>query len=165
MLNRILGACASLAAAIIGTMVVLVSYDVIARNLGLWSPGWMVDATEYGLPLATLLVAPWLASRGEHIRIDLVAMVLPKAAFQRLDRITSLGCAIVCAVTAWYSVGVAIEAYETGALVIKSVIFPEWWIFAPLPACFLLLALEFLRRGFAGTGDKEAACQAEEKLS
>ena len=33
-----------------------------------------------------------------------------------------------------------------GALVIKSLVFPEWWLFVPVPVCFGLLAVECLRR-------------------
>ncbi|MNC94632.1 hypothetical protein D3C83_115350 [compost metagenome] len=28
----------------------------------------------------------------------------------------------------------------------KSVVFPEWWLYAPVPLCFTLLAVEFVRR-------------------
>ena len=29
---------------------------------------------------------------------------------------------------------------------IKSIVFPEWWLFAPVPVSFAFLAVEFLRR-------------------
>jgi hypothetical protein len=31
-------------------------------------------------------------------------------------------------------------------MVLKSVVFPEWWLYAPVPLCFGLLSVEFLRR-------------------
>jgi TRAP-type C4-dicarboxylate transport system permease small subunit len=31
-------------------------------------------------------------------------------------------------------------------MVIKSIVFPEWWLYAPVPLCFALLAVEFTRR-------------------
>jgi TRAP-type C4-dicarboxylate transport system permease small subunit len=151
MWNRVLNGCAGLAGLIIAIVVILVSYDVIARNVGLPSPSWVVDLTEYALPLATLLVAPWLANRGEHIKIDLVAMVLPKRTMARLDRVIGLACGAVSALMAWYGANVGLESYQTGALVIKNVIFPEWWVFAPLPVCFSILAFEFVRRALAST--------------
>lgn len=165
MWNRILSACASLSAAIIGAVVLLVSYDVIARNLGLWSPTWIVDVTEYALPLATLLIAPWLTARGEHIKIDLVAMVLPASSLAKLDRATSLGCAAICTVITWFGVNVTMEAYETGALVIKNVVFPEWWVYAPLPVCFALLSFECLRRAFVFPGKTEQTVHSTELQS
>jgi len=133
----------------------MVSYDVLARNMGLPSLPWIVDMTEYALPLATLLVAPWLARQGGHIKIDLVAMVFPKGVLRRLDRVTNCICAVVCVVLAWFSVGVILESRDTGALVIKNIVFEEWWAYVPLPLCFALLAIEFLRLAFgskAGAG-------------
>lgn len=150
MWDRFLAALAALAALIIGVVLVLVGYDVIARNLGLWSPGWIVDVTEYALPLATLLVAPWLTRRNEHIRIDLVVDLLPQRQARGLELLASVASAAICAFIAWYGVSVTLEAYETDALVIKTITFPEWYVYVPLPICFLLLAIENLRRAFRG---------------
>jgi TRAP-type C4-dicarboxylate transport system permease small subunit len=41
---------------------------------------------------------------------------------------------------------VTLEAYDTQALVIKNITFPEWYVYVPLPFCFLLLTIENLRR-------------------
>jgi len=150
MWQRILSAGASLSALIIGLSAVLVSYDVIARNINLPSFNWIVDMTEYALPLATLLVAPWLAQQGGHIKIDLVALILPKRILRKLDFITNIICIVVCAILAWFSIGVILESYDTGAVVIKNIVFKEWWVFVPLPPCFALLAIEFLRLTFSG---------------
>ena len=51
-------ACGALAAALIGVVVLLVSFDVVARNVGAFSLPWIVEVTEYALPLATFLAAP-----------------------------------------------------------------------------------------------------------
>lgn len=150
---RILSACAGLAAAIIAAVVLLVSYDVLARNVGLPSPIWVVDVTEYALPFATLLVAPWLAHRGEHIKIDLVSAIVPASLMGKLERVINLLCGLVSLVVAWYGVSVTHESYTTGALVIKNVVFPEWWVFASLPVCFFILAFEFIRRAFVAHSD------------
>ena len=40
---------------------------------------------------------------------------------------------------------------QQGSIVIKSIVFPEWWLYAPVPVCFALLAVEFVRR-LAGHG-------------
>jgi TRAP-type C4-dicarboxylate transport system permease small subunit len=31
-------------------------------------------------------------------------------------------------------------------MVFKSVVFPEWWLYTPVPLCFGLLTIEFVRR-------------------
>jgi TRAP-type C4-dicarboxylate transport system permease small subunit len=43
---------------------------------------------------------------------------------------------------------------QQGSLIIKSVVFPEWWLYAPVPVCFAFLAIEFVRRLF-GTAARE----------
>ncbi|RIK98374.1 MAG: TRAP transporter small permease [Burkholderiales bacterium] len=146
MWDRFLASLATLAALLIGAVLVLVGYDVVARNLALWSPGWVVDVTEYALPLATLLVAPWLTRRNEHIQIDLIVSLLPRTHARRLELLASLASAVICAFIAWYGASVTLEAYDTQALVIKNITFPEWYVYVPLPFCFLLLTIENLRR-------------------
>ncbi len=148
MWKKILSAGAALSAAIIGLSAVMVSYDVFARNLGLPSLTWIVDMTEYALPLATLLVAPWLAYQGGHIKIDLMTLCFPASVQKVLNLFISFACAVLCVVLTWYSVSVIFESYEMGAMVIKNVVFAEWWIYVPVPLCFALLSIEFLRHTF-----------------
>jgi TRAP-type C4-dicarboxylate transport system permease small subunit len=52
----------------------------------------------------------------------------------------------VCAVFVVYGARAIASSAQQGSLVIKSVVFPEWWLYAPVPACFALLAIEFVRR-------------------
>lgn len=144
--QRFLSACALVAALIIGLSAVLVSYDVFARNVGLPSWHWIVDMSEYALPLATLLVAPWLALRGGHIRIDLVTLFLPKKMQGYLNQMIYLTCAVLSLIMIWYSISVTAESYTTGALIIKNAVFPEWYVYLPMPFCFTLLAIEFFRQ-------------------
>ena len=38
------------------------------------------------------------------------------------------------------------DSWRLGAITIKNLVFPEWWLLAPLPATFVLLAIEFVFR-------------------
>ena len=40
----------------------------------------------------------------------------------------------------------AYDAWRIGSITIKNLVFPEWWLLAPLPVCFILLAIEFVFR-------------------
>ena len=144
--HRLMQACGFGAACILGLVVLLVSYDVLARNLGARSLPWIVEITEYALPLATFLAAPWLMSRNEHIRLDVLGATLSPAALRIIDRIAAAAGLVVSLVITWYGVAVILDARSAGAVVIKSLQFPEWWLFIPLPLCFGLLAAECLRR-------------------
>ncbi len=141
-----MNACGILAAVLIGVMVVLVTWDVVMRNVGGASLPWIVEITEYALPLATLLAAPWLLYRYEHVRLDLLAVKLSPPQLRRVERIAAALCLAVSVVIVWYAFRVILDTRGIGAVVIKSLIFPEWWIFVPVPICFGLLAIESARR-------------------
>ena len=160
--SRLMQAAGGLAAAIVGIVVVLVCWDVLARNLGGASLPWIVEVTEYALPLATFLAAPWLMHRNEHVRLDLLAATLSPRAMARIERIAAALCLAVALVVVWYSIRVLLDTRGIGALVIKSLVFPEWWLFVPVPVCFALLAIECARRLLCPTpaaadGDRGAA--------
>ena len=44
------------------------------------------------------------------------------------------------------SVLMTTESARLGAITIKNLVFPEWWLLAPLPSTFALLAVEFVFR-------------------
>ena len=52
----------------------------------------------------------------------------------------------VCAVLVRYGVAVTLDSWRTGSITIKNLVFPEWWLLAPLPVILLLLAIEFVFR-------------------
>jgi TRAP-type C4-dicarboxylate transport system permease small subunit len=143
---RLFSALGALAGALVGLMVVLVCIDVVGRNLGVTSLPWIIELTELTLPLATLLAAPWLLHRNEHVRLDLLHNVVPARQLARLDRLVSVIGVVLCATVVWYSIRVIQDNIAIGALVMKSFVFPEWWLFVPLPLSFGLMAVEFARR-------------------
>jgi len=144
--DLIMKACGALAAILVAAMTVLVSYDVIARNLGMGSLDWILEVSEYMLPAAICASAPWLMYRNQHIRLDVLNMVLSPAALTRVDRLAALVGAIVSGIFAWYAVRLMLDAKASGSLVFKSLVFPEWWVFVPVPIGFGLLAVECARR-------------------
>jgi TRAP-type transport system small permease protein len=128
-------------------MMLVICADVLTRNVAL--PGlptgvaWSNEVSELMLYLMTLLAAPWLLREGRHIRVDIVLRVLPpKVAYacEWIADLLGLGC---CAWMTWYGTAAAARSFAGNALSIKTLVMPEWWFIAPLPACFVLLAVEF----------------------
>ena len=136
--RTLMHACGIGAALTIGVMALLVTFDVIARNTGLGSFPWVVEVSEYSLPLATFLAAPWLLYRNEHVRLDMLLTVWP-----RLAHVTNVLGFAVCVLLVIYGVRTILNS---NGMVLKSVVFPEWWLYVPVPLCFGLLAIEFVRR-------------------
>ncbi len=142
----VLETLAAAAALLIGAMALAVTFDVLARNTGLGAFPWILEASEYALPVATFLAAPLLLARNQHVRLDALLHALPPRLARALDHAANgLGLA-VCAVLVLYGVRTIVNSAQQGAMVVKSMVFPEWWLYAPVPLCFTLLALEFARR-------------------
>ena len=137
---------AGVAAVVLGAMALAVTFDVLARNLGWGNTGWVVELTEYSLPVATLLVAPWLLHRNEHVRLDVVLVLLPKRFALVLERGADVLGILICAVFVWFSVMLIFDSARLGSMVVKTLSIPEWWQYALIPLSFSLLAVEFARR-------------------
>ena len=134
------------AGVLLGLMALAVTLDVIARNLRLGNTGWVVELTEYSLPVATLLIAPYLLHRNEHVRLDVFVVSLPRRAALALERLADAVGIVICAVFIWYSVKLIFDSARLGSMVVKTLAIPEWWQYALMPVSFGLLAVEFARR-------------------
>jgi TRAP-type C4-dicarboxylate transport system permease small subunit len=137
---------AVIAALILGAMALAVTVDVLARNVGLGTLPWVLEVSEYCLPLATFLVAPWLLQRNEHVRLDMLLRGLPPAGARALDAAANVAGLAISAVLVVYGIRTVLDSARQGSMVMKSVVFPEWWLYAPVAVCFGLLAIEFVRR-------------------
>lgn len=138
--------CAGVAALLLGATALAVTLDVLARNAGWGASPWILEVSEYVLPLATFLVAPWLLLESQHVRLDVMLRVLSPRGARALELAANLAGLAISAVLAAYGFAACVDSWRQKALVIKSVVFPEWWLYAPFAACFALLAAEFLRR-------------------
>lgn len=143
-----LGALAALAAAAFGGLSFIIAYEVTVRWLGFRPPVWPETISEFTLLYATVLAAPWLLRRAEHVQVNTLMAVLPARVRNALGRLLSLFGALVCLVVAWYALRVTLSAQ---GLEIRSFEMPRWMIYAPLPLGFFLLAVEFARHMLRGT--------------
>jgi len=148
---------AALAAAIAGGMVVLICLDVLLRNLRLSSVPWSVEASEYGLYAMTLLGAPWVLALRAHVAMDLFANLLPAVPRRALEVMMLALGGTICAVLAWKGLDVTLTSHARGAMVYKTLVFPEWWVLALFPFAMAMLALGFLRLILTPAANSNAA--------
>ena len=148
--GRLLAALALGGCAVMFAMMLVIVADVALRNLAL--PGlprgidWSNEVSELMLYLTTVLVAPWLLRQGQHIRVDILLTALPPRMAWCLEWVAdTLGLAC-CLFMAWYGSTATWASWSSGALNIKTLVTPEWWSLAPLPAMFLLLSVEMVFR-------------------
>ena len=144
--GKFLNALAAIAALTLLAMVVLVSADIVLRNLTRAGFPFANEVSEYALYVITLLTAPWLLRRGQHVRIDLVLTYLPARAAWLMEAAADVLGFLVCLVMMRYGIKMTIDSALLGSITIKNLVFPEWWLLWPLPACFALIAAEFVFR-------------------
>jgi TRAP-type C4-dicarboxylate transport system permease small subunit len=161
-------ALALLASLALLAMVAIICADVLTRNVAL--PGlprgiaWSNEVSELLLYAITLLAAPWLLREGRHIRVDIVLRVLPARIAYGCEWIADVLGLAACLWLVVYGSSAAWQSYRGAALSIKTLVMPEWWFLAPLPACFALLAIEFVfrmgRLAHAEVGPRDDAVSA-----
>lgn len=148
--GRLLEALALLACALLFLMMLVICADVLLRNVALLprmrGVEWSNEASEATLYLITMLAAPWLLRRGQHIRVDILLRAIPR----RLAWYCEWACDAIalacCALMVVYGAQSALASKAAGSLSIKTLVTPEWWLLAPLPLAFLLLGIEVLFR-------------------
>ena len=124
-------------------MTVMIGADVLLRNIGAGGIPPSNELSEDSLYLITLLAAPGLLRQGRHIRVDIVLRAVPQRVGWLLEWLGDVVGLICCLIFAWYGVGVAAASFFDGSISIKTLVLPEWWLLAPMPVAFALLALEF----------------------
>jgi len=144
--GKLLDALAAIAALILLAMVIVVTGDIVLRNTVSKGFVWANEVSEYALYLITVLTAPWLLRRGQHVRLDLILSAVPKRIAIFLEGLGDIIGFIVCLVMIRYATMMTLDAFRIGSITIKNLVFPEWWLLAPLPVCFVLLAIEFVFR-------------------
>lgn len=127
-------------------MTLLIGADVLLRNIGLGGIAASNEISEDIIYLLTLLAAPGLLRQGQHIRVDIVLRVLPAKVGWLLEWVSDILGVICCLYFVWYGARVAAASFASGALSIKTLTMPEWWLLAPMAPTFVLLSFEFLFR-------------------
>jgi len=148
--GRFLEGLALAACALILGMTLMICADVFLRNVrivpGMVGLEWANEISEGMLYVITMLTAPWLLRRGQHIRVDIVLRVVPKRVgwtFEWAVDLLGLAC---CLMIAWYGARAALASFKAGSVSIKTLVTPEWWLLSILPLAFLALSIEMLFR-------------------
>jgi TRAP-type C4-dicarboxylate transport system permease small subunit len=148
--GRLLEVLALAGCALIFGMTLMICADVFLRNVrivpGMVGLAWANEISEGMLYLITLLTAPWLMRRGQHIRVDIVLRAVPRTVgwgFEWLVDALALAC---CAAIAYYGARAALASWAAGSVSIKTLVTPEWWLLSALPVAFTALTIEMLFR-------------------
>lgn len=144
--GRLLEALLTVACLLLLGMTFLIGADVLLRNIGKGGVAWSNEVSEDILYLITLLAAPWLLRQSQHIRVDILLRALPAKLgwyFEWIGDLLGFACSLYFVIYGWK---IMAASYAAGSISIKTLVIPEWWLLAPMPAAFLLIAIEFVFR-------------------
>jgi TRAP-type C4-dicarboxylate transport system permease small subunit len=124
-------------------MTMMIGADVLLRNAGVGGIPPSNELSEDSLYLITLLAAPGLLRQGRHIRVDIVLRAVPQRVGWLLEWVGDVVGLVCCLIFVWYGMRVVAASFWDGSISIKTLVLPEWWLLAPMPVAFALLAVEF----------------------
>ena len=141
------------AGAVFALIALTTTYDVLARGIGGSTVRGLGDLVEYALFVATFLAAPWLLREKGHVQVDFLVNALPERIRVGVRRAADAVGLVVCLILLVYAVRVSYSSWAGHNIVLKTVAFPEWWLYAVIVVSMALLALEFVRRLVNGRPD------------
>lgn len=132
---------------VVVALALLISFDVVIRNLGLGNFPWLLEVSEYAIYITTFLAAPWVLHQGAHVRVDLLINATPERFSRALELLVSVGGAVISGFLVYHGMLVTAEAWQLNAIVIKELPIAEWVLLIVIPVSASLLLLEFVLRG------------------
>jgi len=146
--DRLLTLCGFVSGAIICVLAVMITADVVLRNLGVVSLPWLLEVSEYVLFITTFIAAPWVLSLGKHVRVDLLFSAVNAAWARVLEICADLCGLMISLILAWYGLRVTLDSLSLGAWIHKELVVPEAALLMFIPLGCSLMAVEFLRRAW-----------------
>ncbi len=148
--GKLLEAFALAACALVFGMTLMICVDVLLRNVriipGVAGLEWSNEISEGALYLITMLTAPWLLRRGQHIRVDIILRAVPNRVGWSFEWVVDVMGLASCLFITYYGARAAIASFKAGSVSIKTLVTPEWWLLSVLPVAFLALSIEMLLR-------------------
>ncbi|WP_395713272.1 TRAP transporter small permease [Reyranella sp.] len=144
--ERLLDFFCSLFGIVLGAIVALICLDVALRDLTLGSLPWLIELSEYLMYAGTFLAAPFVLRQGNHVRVDMLLVALPKRLAIRLEQFVDLMGLAISLVLLYYGGAVVIDAWRSNMVAYKTWYVPEWLLYLAIPTSALLLAIEFVLR-------------------
>ena len=100
---------------------------------------------EYGLLWFTMLAAPWLARTKGHVFIDAVTEIMSPAIQNYTAKFAYTVALVVSLAFTYYSWLLLKEAIQDEMIDERGIDLMQWTLYFPMPICFALLSIEFLR--------------------
>jgi len=144
--DKLLVASGYVSAGILALVMLIVSYDTLARYFFQSPTMWANDIASYLLLTFSIIAAAWVLRDEGHVTIDIVLLHLKNKTRRLLNIITSSLCVLVCALFTWMSIIAGIEAFQRKTMLLSGILFPKWILLWIMAFGVFLLVIQFARR-------------------
>ena len=138
-------------AAIACTLLVLITLaicvEILTRSAFDISNPWLVELSEIMLLYVTFLAAAWVLGNDKHVALDLVLNHLGERSAKRLHLVLSLVAAVACFMLTWFGILTVLDQFQADIREPTIMAPLTFWITAVVPFGFVLLGVQFVRRG------------------
>ena len=131
---------------IIALIALGIGVDVVMRNAGFGSIPWMLEAVEYALFALTFTGTAYVLRRERHVRVEVFVELLPVSLRRIVEVSALLVVLVVTTALLVFSIRAVQVAHQDAAVIRQHFDVAEWIPLCVLPASFLLLLGEVLRR-------------------
>ncbi len=154
----------NLAGIIIFIIFVLIVLDVGLILFGFSGFEGTLGLVEYGLLWFTMLAAPWLARNKGHVYIDALTELFNPQVQQYAAKFAYLVAICAALLAGFFSVQIFWEAFVDEQVDERGIELMQWWLYAPMPFGFFLVAIEFLRFLFGFDNMYSSRTEAKEGM-
>lgn len=134
-------------------MVAVITYEVVARYFFDAPTVWAMELSTLLFGPYFLLAGPYLLHTAGHVNVDILYSRLPGRVADYLDCFTHTLIAVVAGVFIYYSLPVAMNAYDSGETSFTAWNPAIWPVKSLIPLAFFLLLLQALAEAI------QAACR------
>jgi len=121
--------------------------EIVTRSMFDITNLWLVELSEITLLYVTFLGAAWVLGKDGHVTLDVVLNHIGETARRRLHLVLSMVGAIACFTVTWSGILVVIDQFQNDIREPTMMAPLTFWITAVVPFGFVLLGVQFLRRG------------------
>ncbi|MFV0386927.1 TRAP transporter small permease [Paracoccus sp. (in: a-proteobacteria)] len=133
-----------LACLLVTGIVLVVTYDVLSRNIGLPTAIWAVNSVEYAMLHITFLCLPYLVLTRGHVCVEIVLTYLPRGVRRGWVFLLHIASALICFYLCWKSGQIFAKVWADGSYEVRSFDAPMWALYASMPLGFGFGGLQFL---------------------
>lgn len=158
-LGRLLSAIENLLAvfsiAFLFLLVLIITADVVGRQVANFSMPWIVEVAEYFLLFSTFMTSAWVLREGGHISVDFFDRHLSPQGVRRLKAVAYMLTFLTALFVLWFSFQTTLRYYQRGSFQGNFVHVPQWLVYAPIPAGISLFSIELVRQISRFVGERK----------